>query len=151
MFFLMVLIFTFLITFLCSVDSPCVTIATRTGLGCGDLNPNAANSVIAQSINAGGGGAAQDAILVDPIISDLVSQLARIQGTERTIIGDDGDAAIRPVRGQTSLLNPPREVSQSRRRVSDTRATRHTMAVDGVLHDRTRRAMPMPTNSKRRR
>jgi len=49
----------------------------------------------------------------------------------------DGNAAIRPAQGQTSLLDPPWEVLQSRQRVSDTRATKHTTnTIDGVLYDK---------------
>jgi hypothetical protein len=75
------------------------------GLRCGDLN--AANSVLRQYANSGGGGD-DDPSVVGPDVVDVVAQLAALQRTGETIFG-----------GDASLLSPAQSMVQCRRRVAD--------------------------------
>jgi len=88
-------------------------------LRCGDLN--AASSILKQfgSGNAGGN-SMEDMSLVDPAVSNLVSQLAQLQQTQDTMFGDSTNGNTRSVQQlQTSLLSPSQSLMQFRRQVSD--------------------------------
>ena len=77
------------------------------GLRCGDAN--AANLVLNQFSNIGGVGSnfIEDVSVVDPAVSDLVSQLASLQQMQPTIFF------------VSQLLYPTQSMIQSRRRVAD--------------------------------
>ncbi len=78
-----------------------------TGLRCGDVN--AANFVLKQLANVGGGvgSSVEDVSVVDPDVTDLVSQLSSLQQNHATIFF------------QNQFFYPTQSVIQSRRRVAD--------------------------------
>lgn len=76
------------------------------GLRCGDAN--AAKFILKQFSSVGGvGSSVEDVSVVDPVVSDLVSQLASLQQSQETIFL------------QSQLLYPTQSMTQSRRRVAD--------------------------------
>lgn len=87
-------------------------------LRCGDLI--AANSILEQFGNSTGGNISEDTAIVDPAVSNIISQLATLQQTQETIFGDSTNGNTRPVQQiQSSLLSPSQAMMQSRGQVSD--------------------------------
>ncbi|KAL7533165.1 hypothetical protein ACHAXR_005077, partial [Thalassiosira sp. AJA248-18] len=108
----------FLFTVHCKIymTSPNIIGVLVVCLRCGDLA--AANSILQQFVS--GNNSSDDMTLVDPVVSNIISQLATLQETQETIFGDSTNGNTRPMQLlQNSLLNPTQSIMQSRRQVSD--------------------------------